>query len=515
MRQRIETALHPVMSSGAMSIIKLIVLIHHPEIRIQHVISHINNTKFWELRNPLTRETEYKTLRDPNNFGSTNPASVRNNQVVDEAMRIALARILMSCTNSMTGQQLISEHGLALANSLVDPRISDAMVATLEFEYLRSVLGWTRSAGPSSVLGVRGGPPDTRTTRDIIASMDEDSTHPSLAIAKRPPPEAINSAYKRARRGDDHCLYPIRLSRNVQETNALVLPPGDFGPVKPFCPIKHYQDWKDNPSKSAQWQKGLQMCLTNHIEVELKHVCNPLLWDHAFKQRREREILPDMSMARGHLVTHFDSWNHHRASVPAMFLHFERNKMEPRPLEHLHYCKWADNLHYRDKVHALDAQLHGQGDGRNIKYDYHQPQAAYQANQGDNPPRETSHAFAENVAEDYYEHERRTLFEGPLGPSERTNAERRARLPLHHHFRLRYQAVQHGRANLYARANMQMETPHLSTELEDVETESNQSVKDVTPCSTHWSNNRGLYPLTPQQWTAQSFPYHYVKHGPP
>ena len=189
--------------------------------------------------------------------------------------------------------------------------------------------------------------------------------------------------------------------------------------------------------------------------------------------------------------------------------------MEPRPLEHLHYCKWADNLRYRDKVHALDAQLHGIGDGSNIKYDYHQSQAAYQANQGDNPPRETSHAFAENVAEGYYEHEHRTLFEGPLRPSDRTTAERRARLPLHHHLRLRYQAVQHGRAHLYAQVNMHMETPHLATELEEVETESNQSVKDVTPCTTHWRNNRGLYPLTPQQWAAQSFPYNYVKHGPP
>ena len=520
MRQKIETILHPVLSSGAMSIIKLIVLIHQPSFRLRQLISYINNTKFWELKSLMTNEKVIRTMQDADNFASTGSASVRNNKIVDTALRIALARILMSCANSKTGQQLITEHGLANKHSLVDPRLSQAMVATLEFEYVKAVIGLSRTTGPTLAVGVRGGPPDTRSVQEVIQGLDHGPTHPSFAITKRPQPSTINSSYKRARRGDHYCLHPIRLSRNVQETNALVLPPGDFGTHKPFSKITYYQDWKDNPSKSTLWQTGLQICLHHHVEVELKPICNALLWDEAFQPRSESrsQILPNMSEVRGHLATRIDSWNHHRAEAPAMFMHFERNKLEPRPLEHLHYGKWAGNLHYRDKVHVLDEQLYGPGDGGNVVYDYHQSRANYELHLGVNPPRSANHAFAEEVAPNYYEEERRTLLHGPSRSSGKDRgSDRTAALPLTHPDRTRYTAVRYGRTRLYQTVNMDMEAPHLKTEIEETSTQSNHSEPGITPCTTHWQGNMGPYPMTPQHNASDpaNFAYKLMHYGPP
>ena len=200
-----------------------------------------------------------------------------------------------------------------------------------------------------------------------------------------------------------------------------------------------------------------------------------------------------------------------------MFMHFERNKLEPRPLEHFHYGKWADHLRYRDKVHTLDEQLHGSGDGSNIVYDYHQSQKDHELNIGVNPPRTANHAFAEEVAPNYYEEERRTLLHGPFRSINKEHGlERTATLPVNHPNRPRYRA-RNGRTRLYEEVNMDMETPHLQTELEDVSTQSNQSEPGIVPCSTHWQGNMGPYPMTPQHHSSDpaGFAYKLMHSGPP
>ena len=201
-----------------------------------------------------------------------------------------------------------------------------------------------------------------------------------------------------------------------------------------------------------------------------------------------------------------------------MFMHFERNKLEPRPLEHLHYGKWADNLRYRDKVHKLDEQIYGPGDGSNVVYDYHQPRADYDLNLGVNPPRHANHAFAEEVAPNYYEEERRTLLHGPSRSAGKDRgSDRIAALPLTHSNRTRYTAVQYGRTRLYQTVNMDMETPHLKTEIEETSTQSNHSEPSITPCTTHWQGNMGPYPMTPQHNSSDpaNFAYTLMHYGPP
>ena len=165
-----------------------------------------------------------------------------------------------------------------------------------------------------------------------------------------------------------------------------------------------------------------------------------------------------------------------------MFMHFERNHMEPRPLEHLHYHKWADNLRYRDKVHDLDHQIYGPGDDDNVVYDYHQSRWTYIRNMDVNPPRTVDHAFAENVAPNYYKEERRTRLHGPKRPSDPDSDRQSASaLPLNHPDRPRYNAILYGRQRLYRDVNMAMGTPHLNTQLDEVSSNSSQSEPDISP----------------------------------